>query len=114
MIHFFTKLKLERSFREDAILLIDKYPNEFGQIVDSEVVFREAYSRKEYYKSQDWLELRKLALNRDGNKCCECGIEKNLQVHHKKYRQVSNEIHDLETLCRDCHQSKHDSMKVGQ
>lgn len=63
-----------------------------------------------YYLSPEWEQTRIKRRNYDGNKCKNCGTTKNLQVHHKRYRNFNREdVKDnLITLCKDCHQHYHD------
>ena len=62
--------------------------------------------------------IRKFVLNRDGNKCTQCGNEEQLIIHHvEHFEQVKNkeEIHSIEnlkTLCRSCHMTTHNKQKL--
>lgn len=48
--------------------------------------------------------IRQQVLNRDGNKCTECGREQDLHAHHLTYENEGNEkLEDLITLCASCH-----------
>jgi len=59
-------------------------------------------------KSVCWKSKREQALKRDGYKCTNCGNTASLQVHHITYKNLFNEQpSDLQTLCRDCHESVH-------
>ena len=53
--------------------------------------------------------IRPQILNRDGNKCTECGSEKRLNVHHivKRSEGGDNSRDNLVTLCYKCHTNKH-------
>lgn len=60
--------------------------------------------------------------SRDNHKCRNCGVAKNLQVHHRQYHFVkslgdfkkpwdySSDI--LITLCKECHDTGHLKYKV--
>ena len=67
---------------------------------------------KDYLKSDYWKILRGKRLKLDNYKCIRCGKTSNLEVHHNTYISrgygVSDEIDNLITLCRDCHQEHHD------
>ena len=67
---------------------------------------------KDYLKSDYWKILRGKRLKLDNYKCIRCGKTSNLEVHHNTYISrgygVSDEIDNLITLCRDCHQEQHD------
>lgn len=56
--------------------------------------------------------LREAVLQRDGNKCCQCGSWHQLLVHHKDGNgrgvpEPINQIDNLITLCRKCHMDAH-------
>jgi len=53
--------------------------------------------------------IRKRVLERDGWRCQGCGSMENLHVHHKKRRsQLGGDVmHNLITLCADCHGKCH-------
>jgi hypothetical protein len=56
-----------------------------------------------YIQSDKWKEKAIKIINRDGNKCI-CGSTEKLQVHHKSYDRLFNELEsDLITLCDTCH-----------
>lgn len=56
-----------------------------------------------------WSNLRDRVLNRDEHKCVRCGSMNNLQVDHKTPLKLGgkNIMSNLQTLCVDCHQLKH-------
>lgn len=61
--------------------------------------------------SEEWKNLRKLALERDGFRCRCCnepGAEVPLEVHHRHYPEnfdwEEDDIDNLTTLCPDCHE----------
>jgi 5-methylcytosine-specific restriction endonuclease McrA len=66
---------------------------------------------RDYLKSYHWDLVRSAALKRDGNKCSDCGAdcaERPLEVHHINYARKGNEnLDDLMTLCRECHEERH-------
>lgn len=48
--------------------------------------------------------MRLKVLERDDNKCTQCGSEDNLHIHHLTYDNEGNELlEDLVTLCSSCH-----------
>jgi 5-methylcytosine-specific restriction endonuclease McrA len=73
----------------------------------------------EYLLSSKWKKIRAKVLKRDGNRCryrrfylFRCKGTKNLQVHHKNYKNVFNEkLKDLVTLCRYHHEKVHKKSK---
>lgn len=71
---------------------------------------RREYYRTVYLKTDHWrhLKSRKLAIV----KACEfCGSKSNLDVHHRRYRQLYDvELDDLAVLCRKCHDELHGSI----
>ena len=67
----------------------------------------------EYLKTREWAEKREQALERDGHRCRLCNTYDNLQVHHRTYQRRGNEdLDDLTTLCKSCHEHFH--QKVDQ
>ena len=75
---------------------------------------------KKYLNSDEWKEVRELVKQRDGNRCliCNCSEDKdegtNLSVHHRTYKNKFKErqnLGDLVTLCRSCHDIFHNIKK---
>lgn len=69
---------------------------------------------KNYLKSSYWSEVRRMVLLRDDFTCQDCQQKRLLEIHHKTYRHAGNEkrhLSDLVTLCRACHQARHDKKK---
>jgi hypothetical protein len=65
-----------------------------------------------YLKTPEWFAIRQMALDRDGNKCTECGSTDRLQAHHLTYTRRGHEkLKDLQTLCRTCHEKQHKRAK---
>jgi len=60
-------------------------------------------------EDENYGELCKQILRRDGWRCQLCGSMTNLEIHHKRFRSRSGEDneHNLITLCHDCHASTH-------
>jgi len=66
---------------------------------------------QEYLQSTLWEDKAEL-MKRITRKCEFCGKKKNLQVHHKHYRNVTNEQQkDLRVLCKKCHEKLHKQME---
>lgn len=73
--------------------------------------------RREEYKrllqTQEWEDFRKAVLAHYGSKCQKCGATRNLQVHHKAYRNSADKLpwayfyEDLQVLCEKCHNEAH-------
>lgn len=70
---------------------------------------------KKQLENQLWLNKRNEILQRDKYRCCKCGSEINLQVHHKRYidgrKAWEYDNSDLITLCNKCHYKEHHSEK---
>ena len=61
-----------------------------------------------YLQSEAWAFLREKVLIRDRYTCQDCGSHDRLQAHHLTYKRLYNEaLSDLITLCRPCHQRRH-------
>jgi len=62
----------------------------------------------EYLKSDHWQYVRKVALERAGNRCQVCAAEDALQVHHNNYYNRGDEsLFDVVVLCSRCHEVIH-------
>ena len=64
------------------------------------------------YNNAEWRALRRKVLERDGYKCCQCGITQEesgypLQIHHirapKGNKELFYDINNCVTLCHACH-----------
>lgn len=89
-------------FRKD-FMFVD-YGTEIKESMPWEVKY------KLYLRSEGWHKKRTLAFIKYGTKCTKCKSEKNIQVHHKTYKNVFNErIEDLDVLCGKCHKEEHAS-----
>lgn len=67
---------------------------------------------REYLASDRWHQRRKLIKARDCNRCQACGNTKDIEAHHRTYRNfqspiANKEIRDCITLCRACHNAVH-------
>ena len=66
-----------------------------------------------YLQSDHWKKLRQLKINHVGYKCQDCGNQKDIQVHHLKYRKIYNvKLNDLLVLCRTCHVKRHKKINL--
>jgi 5-methylcytosine-specific restriction endonuclease McrA len=63
-----------------------------------------------YLASPEWRALRRRAIRRDEGRCVKCGSKMPLQVHHLTYARMGHEqLDDLVTLCKACHELTHAS-----
>lgn len=61
-----------------------------------------------YLRSPEWRKRRDTALRLAGFRCQRCQSKRELQVHHKTYERLGEELDDdLEALCRSCHEGHH-------
>lgn len=64
-----------------------------------------------YLNSLEWIEMKIDLLQGRGCKCQKCGKPKppnKLQIHHKTYKRIFNELpSDLIILCARCHMKQH-------
>lgn len=60
-------------------------------------------------RGKDWRSAKQATLRRDDYRCQQCGSEDNLEVHHWEpyFLSFDNNEDNLVTLCRPCHQEKH-------
>jgi len=67
-----------------------------------------AAKKQLYLTTAKWQDLRTKRLAIDNYTCQQCGIRKPLEVHHITYARLFNEnIEDLVSVCRECHQLIH-------
>jgi len=70
--------------------------------------------KKKFYASQAWKEKRREVLERDDNKCTQCGsTDDKLAVHH--WRPISDggaklDMANLATVCQSCHNYLHEKI----
>ena len=68
-------------------------------------------AHREYLKSATWKDLRQQVLDRDRSICRKCG-NPGYDAHHLTYKNWGNEnLEDLITVCRPCHDSIHEAQK---
>jgi hypothetical protein len=67
-----------------------------------------------YLESDAWKRRRSVALSEAGHRCQVCNREGQLDVHHRTYERLGNELpQDLVVLCRECHQLFHSNRTRG-
>ena len=90
---------------------INKYDNPNERTVD---VLTEEQTYK-FYRSTEWLRLRKAVLERDNFECVRCKamgrFNKGQTVHHikhlKKFPEQATDKNNLITVCNSCHNTLH-------
>ncbi len=63
--------------------------------------------KESYYQTAHWRRKRQERLEFDDYRCCHCRSTYELQVHHWCYDLFNEDIEDLSTLCRVCHEKLH-------
>lgn len=62
--------------------------------------------------SDEWASIKLDLFLIRGRKCEICSSEKNIQVHHKTYKNIFNENpEDLVVVCNNCHVKLHDKKR---
>lgn len=74
-------------------------------------------SYREYLRSEHWQKVKARAYERRDskckNKCKMCFSYGALELHHRTYKTLGREsLVDLVFLCRECHQTIHDYVKI--
>lgn len=94
-------LPVSELFMRSAIIQQDK--DDFKKIHG---YYPDFAPKKYYYLSK---RTKREVIQRDGNRCTECGSNQGLQVHHKVHRKDggSNDKENLTTLCDMCHAEEH-------
>jgi hypothetical protein len=77
-------------------------------LLESKVAKKE-FTRRElrglYLRSKWWRRIRAVVMERDGWECVVCKSIYELHVHHVRYPPFGQEqLSDLVTMCRPCHQ----------
>lgn len=69
----------------------------------------------DYLATAHWRWVKKLAVEHYGARCCFCGSEQRLEVHHRKgptynayHVKGSETLIDLAVFCRECHGHLHE------
>lgn len=66
------------------------------------------HQKMSYLHSDQWKQVKRKVLKRDGHHCQSCGSSLHLEVHHVTYDRLGNEdLSDLVTLCNSCHSKLH-------
>ena len=67
---------------------------------------RRSINYEKYLTSGQWKEKRLIALERAQHKCQLCNSSVRLEVHHRTYEHLGDELpEDLTVLCADCHRA---------
>ena len=100
-LHFFMKSRVRKPYIESTIK-----PTDYTKVP---TYYYDTY--REYLRSQEWKDLRRLVFKRDNYRCVRCGyIGTKKQCHHTDYRGIetmSFSIDQLETVCHLCHDDIH-------
>ena len=69
----------------------------------------------DYLDTAHWRWVKRLAVEHYGARCCFCGTEEGLEVHHRRGRTYnaynvkgSETLHDLAVFCGPCHGALHE------
>lgn len=77
-------------------------------IFGSKADFKNKTVYKEYIVSETWKEKRKEALHFSDDRCQICYSCEDLEVHHRTYKRLGDEmLSDLTVLCDRCHNIFH-------
>jgi 5-methylcytosine-specific restriction endonuclease McrA len=60
-----------------------------------------------YYKTKHWIQKSKERKEFDGGKCVQCRTTAELEAHHWRYDLFNEQLYDLTTLCKRCHDNMH-------
>jgi hypothetical protein len=68
-----------------------------------------------YLQSPEWKARRDERVKAAGNRCQVCNRAEKLNVHHRTYERIGNEIpDDLIVLCEPCHKLFHDNGRLAR
>ncbi len=100
---------LNRFKRKDGYIKYKRYIKAICRARVKDIILPELEKSeyKEYLRSKNWKQIRSDIITERG-KCERCGSKEHLQVHHKTYKNIFNELPtDLEVLCSRCHKKHH-------
>ncbi len=84
------------------------YPKMTSSLSDQRIQELKSMPYPEYLQTPEWAKKRQQILERDGGRCRICDSSESLNVHHRTYERRGNEdLNDLTTLCRRCHEHFH-------
>lgn len=64
-----------------------------------------------YLQSEEWQRKKRIVTEFWGGRCCLCNSTESLQVHHRTYQRLGQELmSDLILLCDRCHELHHISV----
>ena len=98
--------KLEMQMVEDYQLQVEACQNTLFEILSLGPLdcSKRFASYKQYLKSPEWARLKRIARAIAVNKCQVCNSSQSLEVHHRTYARIGNElVSDLIVLCGACH-----------
>lgn len=116
--HYRKKMQaLELQRRDERLGIIKK--NEIKRFENVKAAPKENSAFKEkyllYLRSEEWLKIRLAMLKFYNFTCNRCKLKKHykqLQVHHRTYKNVFHEEpEDLELICKKCHEKEHKIFK---
>jgi hypothetical protein len=68
-----------------------------------------------YLASDEWADKRAYMLRTAGHRCQVCNSRERLEVRHRTYKRIGQEVpQDLTVLCRSCHEAIHSSQPLGR
>lgn len=92
-------------------VLFERCPDCKARDAGAEILRRRPFewaSYEEYLLSDHWKHTRQAAIERAGWRCMLCDSAYNLQVHHRNYDRLGEELPtDLLVLCAGCHKKHH-------
>lgn len=102
-----TDLESEKSHIKSGLVSPKKYPESVYRV--SRKISSGTADFDKVDKDSEWGKLRESVFKRDNYRCVDCGGEYNLTVNHIKELSLGgvNDLDNLETLCKDCHEKHH-------
>jgi hypothetical protein len=73
---------------------------------DGHEIWPDSQSTQEGYPAE-FHQKKAQVKKRDGYECRQCGLDENLDVHHRDMNPENNKLDNLVTLCRSCHFKVH-------
>lgn len=60
-----------------------------------------------YYETSHWKQKARERKDFDGNRCVQCRSTEDLETHHWRYDLFNEDLDELSTLCKRCHENMH-------
>lgn len=125
-----TKMRWEENYKGSRLApTIEQLRNMYGFTITGHGTVRDPYLmpdrqqppqtvkvtndiKSSYYNCDHWRAIRKRRWEKDNHQCLLCNDAGLIQVHHIRYNLFNEDITELMTVCKECHQRIHDAARL--